>query len=146
LDKLERKLRRQARDVAGGDPDLLPAEQLYVRASDLAATSPDEAAAMLQSLINLYGTATPGSKKDLADIVELAKHRMKSLRDEIAKLHERELAALRERLAAADKVAKDNPQQAKNMYQAIVDLYESKAWAREIVSQARSRIDEAPKE
>ncbi len=143
LDKLERQLRRQARDSGSADPSLLPAEQLYLRAADLAESSPDEAVTMFQALVDLYGpTATDEVDDDVAAIVELAKQRLTTLRADLTKLHERQLAALRERLDAAEKLSETNPQQALAMYRAVIDLYQADAWADDVVAEARNRLVE----
>ncbi|MCI0335579.1 MAG: serine/threonine protein kinase [Planctomycetes bacterium] len=147
LDKLERQLRRQARDSGSADPSLLPAEQLYLRAADLANSSPDEAVTMFQALVDLYGPTAPGkADNDVSAIVELAKQRLASLRADLTKSHERQLAALRERLDVAEKLSKTNPQQASAMYRAIIELYQSNDWAHEIVEPARNRLEELNKE
>jgi serine/threonine-protein kinase len=141
LDELERELRRQERRTDSVNPSLSPAEQLYLRSAALAQYSPDEAAAMLQSLINLYGPTSPDKKTDKSSaIVRLAERRLADLRSDLAKMHERELTALRERLDAADQLAKTDFTQAAAMYQAIIDLHEADSWAKEVVVQARTRL------
>jgi serine/threonine protein kinase len=143
LDRLERKLRRRARDSGSTDPSLLPAEQLYLRAASAAEASPDEALALLQSLVELYGPSAPDEADDqVAAIVQLAARRLAALRTDLDKSHKRQLAALGDRLDAAQHLLKNNPQQAAAMYQAIIDLHEGDAWAEKVVGEARSRLAE----
>jgi hypothetical protein len=146
LDRLERKLRRQARDGGAADHSLQPAEQLYLRAANLAESSPEEAALMFESLVNLYGPDIQGVKNDEVDaIVELARERLTKLREEVAKLEKSKSAALAERLVAAEQLAKTEPQQAAAMYRAIIDIHGGDAWAKNIVETARARLEELNK-
>lgn len=163
LDKLERKLQRQTRGGGAADTSLQPAEQLYLRAINLAPNSPEEALAMLESLVDLYGAdlndepqgARPntagnqhpgrGASDRTADVVQLAKRRIETLRADLARQRKQQLAALDERLAAAERLSTTNPLQAAAMYQAILSLHRSDAWAAKVVDAARSRLAELEK-
>jgi serine/threonine-protein kinase len=141
LERLERKLRRQARDRGAADPSLLPAEQLYLQAAELADRDPAEAALLFESLVNLYGPAAEGAKNDDVDaIVELARERLTKLREEVAKLEKIKATALAERLATAEALAKTAPTQAAAMYRAIISVYGGDAWAGSMVERARARL------
>jgi hypothetical protein len=147
LDKLERRqrrLRREARENGAADTSLLPAEQIYLRAMDAAETSPDGAAALLQSLVDLYGPGATGeaADEDVAAIVALANRRLKTLRDDVDKMHERQLSVLRKRLEVAEQRTKTEPAEAKRMYQAIIDLHADDVWAGEVVAEARAKLGE----
>jgi hypothetical protein len=143
LQKLERKLHRQARDSGSADPGLLPAEQLYVRAADLVDTAPDQSIRLFESLIHLYGPATAGTENEkVAAVVELAKERLKTLRGDVQKLYDRQRAALAERLAVAQQLSKSDPGTAFAMYEAIIILHERDAWASDAVGEARARLKE----
>jgi serine/threonine-protein kinase len=143
LERLERKLRRQARDRGSADPSLLPAEQLYLRAAALADSDPAQAASLFEGLVNLYGPDVRGaSNEDIDAIVELARERLAKLREEVAKLEKLEANALAERLATAEVLAKTSPQQAAAMYRAIVDVYSRDAWAGSMVEKARAQLKE----
>jgi serine/threonine-protein kinase len=140
LEKTERKLRRKGRDGEHVDPSLLPAERLYLRAADLAENSPESAAAMLRSLIDLYG---PGNndESEVHAVVELAKQRLTSLDADLKKLHERELKALSERLEVAERLAKTAPTRARSMLDAILALHGNDPWATDVVKRARSMLE-----
>lgn len=163
LDKLERKLQRQTRGSGAYDPSLLPVEQLYLRAASLVESSPEKALAMLQSLADLYGADVPTASARVAqnslsmkktdrdastrtaDIVQLARRRMETLRSDLARQRERQLAELGERLDAAEKVSKKDSKRAAAMYQAIIDLHQDDTWANAMVAKARSRLVELKK-
>jgi serine/threonine-protein kinase len=162
LDKLEHKLQRKARGNAALDPSLLPPEQLYLRAAGMADSAPDKALALLESMVNLYGAADsadtsavqgPAGKKDpghenvarTADVVQLARRRIETMRADLNRQRERELASLNERLAAAEKLATKDAARAAAIYQAIIDLHQGDSWAESVVAQARSRMAELKK-
>jgi serine/threonine-protein kinase len=143
LERLERKLRRQARDRGAADPSLLPAEQLYLQAAELADSDPAQAAMLFESLVNLYGPDVQGAKnEDIDAIVELARERLARLREEVAKLEKIRATALAERLATAEALAKTSPQQAAAMYRAVINVYGGDAWAGSMVEKARTRLKE----
>ena len=162
LDKLERKLQRKTRGSAATDPTLLPSEQLYLRAAAMADAAPDSSLAMLESMVNLYGVDSPRgtpagqsgtSKKGrgndetarTADVVQLARRRIDTMRLELNRQRQRELTALNERLGAAEKLATTDASRATAIYQAIIDLHQSDKWAESVVARARSRMAELKK-
>ncbi len=158
LDKFERKLQRRTRGSAATDPSLLPVEQLYLRAAGMADTDPDKALAMFASLVNLYGTgALPvdsaggmgatsrdDPERDAAartsNIVQQAHRRIGTLRADLDRQRERELAALNERLDAGDKLSKTDSGAAAAIYQAIIDLHQGDTWAESAIKKAHSRL------
>jgi len=157
LDKMERRLQVRSRNGNAGASLLLPQETLYLRADKLAEESPEDAVAMLQSLVDLYGTSTypeagPNSASTKAGrhdreqqdrqvaCVQLAERRLVSLRAHLSKQVEWQLALLRERLDTAERLAGTNPAQAAAMYQAIIRLHEQHSWANEIVAESRHRL------
>lgn len=161
LDKLERKLQRQARGGWAINTTLLPAERLYLEAYSLAATEPERSLELLKSLIGLYDTAVPTNSSDqakpvaaskkngersaadrTADVVRRARQRLKSLSSEIDKLQEQQLASLNEQLAIAEQLKLAKPEQAASICRAIVNLYEKDKWAAAAVAKARGILAE----
>lgn len=141
LDKLHRQLQRHRGGLA--DSALLPVEVLYLEATNEAPTAPESAIRQLESLVALYGTEARSAASDdrVAMCVELAKRQLAQLRNDVARLHARQLAALKERLVAADRLAAQQPAEARPIYQAIVDLYGNDAWADEVVRTARQKLE-----
>jgi serine/threonine-protein kinase len=155
LDKLERRLQRLTRGGAI-NTSLLPAEQLYLAAVSRAPTSPDESLSMLQSLVDLYGpaastettkngangndTKTDDAASRTSDVIQLAMRRLKSMQPDVERQHKQQIAALEERLAAAEQLMTSNPQEAAAMYRAIVKLHAEDAWAKAIVDSARGQL------
>jgi serine/threonine-protein kinase len=161
LDKLERSLQRRVHGGGDGfDSKIAPAEQLYLDAVSLTESSPDKSIEMLESLVNLYGADLPpdssvtsepgdGRKPDklarTAGVVQLARRRIDALRSDLARKHKAQLADIGERIDAAEKLSKADPQRATAMYQAIVDLYGSEEWADAVVAKARAGLAELKK-
>jgi serine/threonine protein kinase len=163
LDKLERKLQRQKPGNGPVNASLLPVEQLYLQAAGLAGSAPDKSLAMLESLIDLFGAdvqidpngtdPSAAGKKNVgrdaaeraADVVQLAKRRLKTLRADLTRQRAQQLATLEERLAAAARLSATNPQQAAAMYRAMINLHTGEAWAAPVVERARGRLAELEK-
>jgi serine/threonine-protein kinase len=152
LDKLERKLQRQMRSRGMTDVGLLPVEDLYLQATDAAATSPEKSLAIFESLIDLYGpdstiaaqSTSKNTQHDSNDrtnaVVQLARRRIEKMRTEVAQHHQSKMAALNERLAAAERLAATNPDQAMAMYRAIITLHQDESWAAPAVEKARTQL------
>ncbi len=157
LDKLERKLQRQARGGWAINTTLLPAERLYLEAFSLAATEPERSLTLLKSLVDLYEAApspdagdqakSPVARKKIgeraaadrtADVVQLARQRVESLTSEVAKQHEQQLVSLNERLVAAEQLKSTKPEQAAAICRAIANLHENDKWAAAAVAKARN--------
>jgi hypothetical protein len=160
LDKAERRLQRDARGSGNANPQLLPAERLYVQAVDLADAAPDRAIGMLQSLADLYGPNAPdvvehgdtdaendshdggGTQGRIAIAVQLAQRKVESLQDAVGRERTAQLAALRERLDVAQRLSKVDATRAAAMYRAVIDLHQGNAWAADVVATARERLTE----
>jgi serine/threonine-protein kinase len=141
LDKLERRLQRQARGSGAGDTPMLEVEKLYLRTQVVKDTSPETAASMLESLIALYGPAGIGKPDpQVTAVVQLATRRLKTLRDELAAQHSQQINSLKERLDAAARLTATDPKQAAAMYRAIVELHQENEWAKAVVQEARVRL------
>ncbi|MEX0643041.1 MAG: serine/threonine-protein kinase [Pirellulales bacterium] len=145
LDRAERKLQRTAEGST--DPSLLPIEQNYLRAMSMTEESPEQAAAMLQALLDLHpaGAALVGEKdadERTAAIVHLARRRLKKLRAEIGSQAKRESEAFAERMKAAEQLANTDPKTAARMFRAMIELYGEKPWASNRVETARARLAE----
>jgi hypothetical protein len=136
-------MHRQLQRRGLADPALLPVEVLYLKAMNEAQSSPAAAIRMLESLVNLYSVGDPAAQGDERRqmCVQLAERQIAQLREDDAKLAARQLSAIQERLALADKLAKTRPDEARPIYQAIVDLYESQAWAKPVVDVAKRKLN-----
>ena len=72
--------------------------------------------------------------------MQLARRQLELLRGDVAKLTARQIADIRERIAAADALAAKDPAAAKAMLQAVVDLYGDEPWATDVVAEAKAHL------
>jgi len=149
--KYERKAR--ARSHFSGPTGMKPIEQVYFEALAIADNDPARALSMLRALLALYDpqealvnleTARSLSEKfaDLGDprLLVIARQRIEQWREQLQEQTTSQLPALRERLAKAAQLQRTDPQRARRMHQALIQLYENQAWAREAVDQAREEM------
>ena len=149
--KQERQARQRSR-FAGTD-SLRPIEQIYFEALAFAENNPTQALTQLHALLALYDplgkitdfeTAKAHAKQfeGLGDprLLVIAKQRIEQLSKKLQEQAKSQLPALQERLAAAAKLRRTDPQRAQRMYQAILKLYANQAWARDAVEQARKEL------
>ncbi len=147
--RLERKARMQSRVV--GATHIGPIQQLYMAA--LALAQPEQATAKLSDLVDLYdplgvtadGEVTIGHDRsaltaDDRKWLVLARQQLAKLKDQSDEEAKEQLPAVKERLAAAEVVTRNRPEQAKLMYRAIIRLYGDKPWAAAEVEQAREKL------
>jgi len=145
--KFERQAHLRSRMAGTGGES--PLERVYFNAMAVAKEDPARGLAMLKSLLALYDptetTADPkGSNDSPLDgdqrWLPLARRQVEKLRAQVKEQAADQLPSLRERLALAEELQKTHPEQARRMYQAIIELYAGQGWAREIVEQARKRL------
>ena len=145
IDRLERKLLNQSRNASDSDSRLLPIERHCLAALELAQRDPAAAEKMFASILALDGKATSGplDEKEAerhAACLQLAKGRQRELKSIVANLAARERPLLLARLRLAEELAAEEPQQAREIYQAIINLYHDQSWANEIVETAQARL------
>jgi hypothetical protein len=138
LERLARGLQRRARRLGAGGA-LAPIEQAYLEAVEIGRTRPAEAAARLQAIIDVYRAAGE-EEKITQQVVTLARRHLASLRASLARSAASQQSELRERLAAAARLAPSDPAAAAAIYRGIVLLYKDQPWAAEIVAQAEAAL------
>jgi serine/threonine-protein kinase len=133
LNKYEKELLRSG--------DLQPAERAYRDALDYASSNPEKCIVKLQAVIDLYGTR---SEKNLPSgfCIELARRRLAQVQKEIADAAAEQLPLLESRLDRAESLKEDEPERAKAMYRAIIELYGDHPWAASAVKRAQSALNE----
>lgn len=143
--ELDRQQRRFAILVRGrGDgAGLITSERLYLAALAKSDSDPETAAAELRSLLAMYEgfdadeSFSAKQRQRIAASLELARRQLTKLDAIIATQNRVDLKTLNARLAAAELLAKDHPEQAKSICQAIVDLYADDVWAADVVERAQ---------
>ncbi|MGI9457407.1 MAG: hypothetical protein ACR2NU_12660, partial [Aeoliella sp.] len=131
--------------------ELLTAERIYLDALEIAPTQPRLAAQQLGHLITLFESSErtdPGNKEAVAKAsrieacLVLARRQQTRLEKKLAAQQETDLAALQERLRTAAAIYAEDPASAIALCTALVDLYQSKPWAAEMVEEAESLLTE----
>jgi hypothetical protein len=145
LYRLERKFDRRAKELPNSER-LLPVERAYLEAINYARLDPDRGVAKLRALIDLYDHR-PATSGPTGQCLELARRRLEQLRRQVDPEAAARLDMLQDRLDAADELRPTEPDRARTMYQAVVELYADKPWAAEAVGRARAALgdDEAEK-
>ena len=149
LYRLQRRFEIIARRGSGGSLSAL--EQAYVAAIRQSETEPQVALAKLQTLVEVYeGSQQLGQSKQEQrageQCLELARQQVSRLRRFVAAKTKAEQKLLADRMAEADELALRDPAAARRVWQGVVNMYEEEDWAGELVQQARSRLDEHPKD
>jgi eukaryotic-like serine/threonine-protein kinase len=139
LDDMKRRLELRAR-TEGGRQRLLPIEIACLDAIHESAQDSRRALAKLQALVVLYR-----DKSDLperaGECLELARRQIEQLRQRPEKGNGNSLAELDERLKHADDLQPTDPDAARTVRQAIIELYQDKPWAADAVQQARKALE-----
>ena len=145
INKLERKLLNQSRNASGSNSGLLPIERHCLAALELARHNPAAAEQMFAAILTLDNRAISGpldgkQAERRAACLQLAAGRQRELKSVVADLAARERPDLLEKLRLAEELAVEEPQQAREIYQAIVLLYHDQSWANEIVEKAQAGL------
>jgi serine/threonine-protein kinase len=140
LQKLERQLRVRARLAQGESAH--PAAAIYAEAIAQSEGNPARSVALLTDLLALYKVGDTPDDTPEADrpYVVLAERQLGIMRKALAKQSAELLPALKQRLAAADKLEAENPERAARMYEALVDIYGDDPWANVVVEHAKARL------
>jgi eukaryotic-like serine/threonine-protein kinase len=138
LDDLQRSFDSPIKRLTGKKV-LSPIERAFSEAMNYVRLDPEVGIAKLQAIVDLYeqGDRTPGPNEMC---LILAQRRLAQLREEVKKRSAEQLSLLEERLAAADALRKNEPEQAEKMYRAVVELYSDKPWAADPVRRARHAL------
>lgn len=145
LSRLQRAFENRSRWMA--DPgDLLPIEQAYQEAYNYARVDADLGVIKLQALLDLYDNRGDRSGPR-GKCLELARRQLEQLQKQLKEPTQNHLHMLQERLARAEEFRSTDPEQARRMWKAVIELYAAKSWAAKAVQQARealAELDSAP--
>ena len=136
--RLERKFELRAKGLAGTE-DLVPIERAYLDAINYARLDPERGMAKLQALIDLYDHRA-GTSGPTGMCLELAARRLAQLREQLGRQTAQQLALVQDRLDQAGQLSRNEPDRARAMYRAVLELYEDKPWAADVVRQARDAL------
>jgi eukaryotic-like serine/threonine-protein kinase len=145
LDDLKRRLEIRVR-TESGRRKLLPIETAAIEALRETERDPKRALTKFQAMLLLYRDK-PDLSKEAGDCLDLARREIEELRQRPEKDDGNSFSAeLDERLRHADLLQSTDPDAARAIRQAIVELYQDKPWAAAAVQQARKALDAEPAE
>ncbi len=139
---LEKRFQRRVKGLAGTE-GLRPIEQAYLEAISYLRLDTARGMAKLQALVDLYKDSDDDTGPT-AQCLTLARRRLAQLQPEVEKHAAPQLKLLGERLGAADALRQRDPEAARAMYRAVVELYGDKPWAADAVRRAREALAEKP--
>ncbi|MGW8257431.1 MAG: hypothetical protein ACWGMZ_08105, partial [Thermoguttaceae bacterium] len=144
LYQLDRKFALQIEGI-GIQQRLLPVERVYVEALRLEKIDPARCVDKLRALLDLYQDPTE-TAGPVGDCLINARRRLQKLQHQIAEHADEQIDMLRQRLVAADTLAKTDPRRAENMYRAAIELYGDKPWAADLVRKAQTGLNNFQKQ
>jgi serine/threonine-protein kinase len=139
---LEKRFQGRVKGLAGTE-GLQPIEQAYLEALNYLRLDTARGMAKLQALVDLYKDSDEVAGPT-ARCLTLARRRLAKLQAEVEKHAAQQLKLLRERLTAADALRPRDPEGARAMYRAMVELYGDKPWAADAIRRAREALAEQP--
>ena len=135
---LERKLELCARGLAGTE-SLVPIELDYIEAVNYVRLDPELGLVKLEALVSLYGRKE-AQAGPTGNCLELARWRLEQLHDQLDEKMGQHAEMVEDRLDEADRVAASDPEHARAIYEAVIELYNNKPWAAKAVERAREAL------
>ncbi|MEE8450418.1 MAG: serine/threonine-protein kinase [Thermoguttaceae bacterium] len=135
---LERKLELCARGLAGTE-SLVPIELDFLEAINYVRLDPVLGLVKLEALVNLYGREE-AQAGPTGNCLELARWRLEQLHAQLDEKMGQHANMVADRLDEADRVLASDPEHARAIYEAVIELYNNKPWAAEAVERAREAL------
>ncbi len=135
---LERRLQRLPRQL-GREESLSPIQRDYLDAMSHFATSPQQTAARLRAIVEIY-ESLPKLSSTTTQFVELARRQLKRLEDQSARAAPAYLEVIDANLKRADDVRSMDPAASRKIWSGIVQLYAEQPWAAGRVAKARDNL------
>ena len=148
LYRLQRSFERRARR-ASEEQGLLPIERLYLQAQKNMTADPATALAQFRAIVQLLEgdrdpAASPTDRRAAEQCLQLAEKQIKQLEKLVETTEKQQRLLIRRQLERADHIATANPDEAAAIRRSIVTLFGDKAWAADLVSQARETTETSP--
>ena len=147
IEEWERSLENQARQARNLQDfsSRTPIELTLFEVVELERTHPDQAAVRLTALLDVYGRSAHLSPKTNR-LLTIARHKLQRIQvavDQSSHWHREELD---ERLQFAEQLFTDDPTDASKICRGIIELYNDKPWARDLVERAQRLIQQHDQE
>jgi len=136
---LERKFELCARGLAGTE-SLVPIELDYLEAVNYVRLDPVLGLVKLEALVSLYGREE-AKAGPTGNCLELARWRLEQLHDQLDEKMGQHADMVKDRLDEADRVRESDPEHARAIYEAVIELYNNKPWAAKAVERARVALE-----
>ncbi len=120
-----------------------PVQRAYTEAKRYGLISPELGLAKFQALIDVYDEAD-GNSETARQFVKQARQQIKRLQKQIEQSVVEDRKLVESRLVRATELSATNPAAARKIYQGIVELYDQKPWAAQLVSRAKAALAAAP--
>ncbi len=134
---LEKKLRRRSKLRMANAQSLSPIERICLEAITQMQSQPERALAQLQALQVLYADPQAELSRREQRLLDVAKRLTTRLQETLESYKTTHLAPLRQQLVRARHFLKINPTRTLAVCQSILTLYGDKAWAQQIVTEAK---------
>jgi len=129
---------------------LSPVERTYVNVLISSPSDPEQMIDKLRAFIAVFQTNQPQSEgsstlrrhasNPVEICVELARRRLKKLEQDVEEINAEQIQVLRRRLDAALDIESKDPARAEEIRQGIIELYQHRRWAKELVEEAREAL------
>ncbi len=140
LYRLEREFEFRAKGRAATE-NLLPIERAYLEAINYVRLDPERGMAKLQALIDLHNHRADISGPT-GNCLVLAQRKLDQLQKQLDRRKAQQLDLLRDRLDHAQRISPTDPDRARSIYRAVIELYRDKPWAAQPVGRAREKLAE----
>lgn len=143
--RLQQRLKSRAKR-AGGVEGLTPAELAYLAAVQLESSDPEGARDRYTAIVAVFSgppdpSLNPIEQKTSQQCVELARRSAERLKVAVEKLNAQRRRAVRQQLERAESLADKDRAAAKQIWRGIVTLYGDQAWAEELVTVAKDKLN-----
>jgi serine/threonine protein kinase len=148
LFRTQRRLERPSWRAGGSDPST-PVEQLYLDAVKLKSSEPERAQAKFQAVASLFSdvdnsSLEEGDRKAARQCVELAKRQLKKLDAMILAIANKHRPLIEQQIARGEGLAASSPNEARTIWQGLVELYGDKPWSNDLIEPIRKKLAELP--
>jgi serine/threonine protein kinase len=141
VDRLERQLDRRSR-VRGKTQELSAVERDYVEALKQVDLDPELGMKKMIALVDLYDGDATEQPATTRQCLNLAKRKLEKLRKDVAAYSQEHRDRISAQLDRADTIASDDPKTAQKIWRAVIELYDGKTWATDLVDQARAKLED----
>lgn len=139
VDRLERRLEKRSR-LRGKAQELSPVERDYVEALKQVDIDPEAGMKRMTALVDLYGGDTGAQPAVVRQCLELARRKLEALRKDVAAYRQEHRDLISAQLDRADALVHKNPKTSQKIWRAVIELYDGKHWADDLVAQARAKL------